>query len=69
MKENHTYSLFSQGENANGEDIDIPLQRSWQDVEYQYEDIQLEGNMFNPIKLPFVAYPNYLKGTASIRIK
>ncbi|MER2262106.1 MAG: DUF4179 domain-containing protein [Psychrobacillus sp.] len=69
MKENHLYSLFSQGENANGEDIDIPSQRSWQDVEYQYAEIQLEGNMLNPIKLPFYAYPNYLKGSASIQIK
>ncbi|WP_342560212.1 DUF4179 domain-containing protein [Psychrobacillus sp. FSL W7-1457] len=69
IKENHMYSLFSQGENAKGEDIDIPLDRSWQDEEYQYADIQLEGNMLNPIKLPFYAYPNYLEGTASIRIK
>ncbi|MCM3357851.1 DUF4179 domain-containing protein [Psychrobacillus sp. MER TA 171] len=69
MRDNHTYSLFSQGENEKGEDIYIPLQRSWKDVEYQYEDIQLEGNMFNPVKLPFYAYPNYLKGSASIRIK
>ena len=69
MKEKHTYSLFSQGENANGDIVDITSQSSWHYEEYQYAEIQLEGNMINPIKLPFYAYPNYLKGSASIQIK
>ncbi|QEY20925.1 DUF4179 domain-containing protein [Psychrobacillus sp. AK 1817] len=69
IKENHTYSLFSRGENANGEYVDMPYQSSWQDEEYQYASIQLEGNIMNAVKLPFDAYPNYLKGSASIQIK
>ncbi|MEK4484518.1 DUF4179 domain-containing protein [Psychrobacillus sp. FSL H8-0484] len=70
IRDNHTYSLFSQGENANGGDVSIPTEATWSDVDYNYSTITLEAkDIINPVKIPFIAYPNYLDGSVSIQIK
>ncbi|WP_166462377.1 DUF4179 domain-containing protein [Psychrobacillus vulpis] len=70
IRENHSYSLFSQGKNANGGVVEIPTQSTWNDEEYQYSEITLDAaDIINPVKIDFVAYPNYLDGSVSIQIK
>lgn len=70
IRENHMYSLFSQGENAKGEIVDIPRQGNRGNDDEQFSEITLdEKNIINPVKIDFIAYPNYLNGSVSIQIK
>lgn len=70
IRENHTYSLFSQGENATGDIVDIPTQSSWGDEEEQHAEITVDAkDIINPVKIDFIAYPNYLDGSVTIQIK
>ncbi|MGB3100833.1 MAG: hypothetical protein WBB56_02915, partial [Psychrobacillus psychrotolerans] len=70
IRENHMYSLFSQGENAKGEIIDIPRESNWGDQDEQFTEITIDENsIINPVKIEFVAYPNYLNGSVSLKVK
>lgn len=70
IRENHTYSLFSQGENAKGEIVDIGMQANWGDEEEQHAEITIDAkDIINPVKIDFIAYPNYLDGSVSIQVK
>ena len=70
IRENHMYSLFSQGENAKGEIVDIPEQSNRGNDEEQFSINTLnEKDIINPVRLDFIAYPNYLEGSVSIQIK
>ncbi|MEK3978844.1 DUF4179 domain-containing protein [Psychrobacillus sp. FSL K6-2836] len=70
IRENHMYSLFSQGENAKGEIVDIPEQSNRGNDEEQLSINTLnEKDIINPVRLDFIAYPNYLEGSVSIQIK
>lgn len=70
IRENHMYSLFSQGENAKGEIIDIPRESNWGDQDEQFTEITIDANsIINPVKIEFVAYPNYLNGSVSLKVK
>lgn len=70
IRENHMYSLFTDGENALGEVVDIPTQGTSSDGEYHFSEITLEAkDIINPVRLDFTAYPNYLDGSVSIKIK
>lgn len=70
IRENHMYALFSQGENAKGEVVDIPTESNWGDGEEQHSKITVDTkDIINPVKIDFVAYPNYLDGSISIQIK
>ncbi|KQL37044.1 DUF4179 domain-containing protein [Psychrobacillus sp. FJAT-21963] len=70
IRENHMYSLFTDGENALGEVVDIPTQGTSGDGEYHFSEITLEAkDVINPVRLDFTAYPNYLDGSVSIKIK
>ena len=70
IRENHIYSLFSQGENARGEVVDIPMVSNWGDEKEQYAQIKVDAKgIINPVKIDFVAYPNYLDGSVSIQVK
>lgn len=70
LRENHSYSLFSQGKNAKGGIVDIPTQSTWNDDEYQYSEITVDAaNLIDPVRIDFIAYPNYLNGSVSIQIK
>ncbi|WP_277587366.1 DUF4179 domain-containing protein [Psychrobacillus antarcticus] len=70
IRENHTYTLFSQGENAIGGVVDIPMQSSWGEEEGQFAEVSLDAKgIINPVKIDFIAYPNYLNGSVSIQIK
>lgn len=70
IREKHSYSLFSQGKNANGGVVDIPTQSTWSDEEYQYSEITIDATgIINPVRLDFIAYPNYLDGSVSVQIK
>ncbi|SDN27387.1 protein of unknown function [Psychrobacillus sp. OK028] len=70
IREDHMYSLFSQGENAKGEVVDIPRQSNGGNNDEQYAEITLDAkDIINPVRIDFIAYPNYLKGSVSIQIK
>ena len=70
IRKDHMYSLFSQGENAKGEIVDIPRQSNGGNNDEQYAEITLDGkDIINPVKINFISYPNYLNGSVSIRIK
>lgn len=70
IKENHMYTLFSQGENAKGEIVDIPIQSNRGNDEEQFSVNTLdEKDIINPVKIDFIAYPNYLDGSVTIQIK
>lgn len=70
IRENHSYSLFSQGKNANGGVVDIPTQSTWNYEEYQYSEITIDAaSIINPVRIDFIAYPNYLDGSVSVQIK
>ncbi|QUG40392.1 DUF4179 domain-containing protein [Psychrobacillus sp. INOP01] len=70
IRENHMYSLFSQGENAKGKVVDIPTQSNRGDEEEQFSEITLDAkDIINPVKIDFIAYPDYLGGSVSIQIK
>lgn len=70
IRENYMYTLFSQGENAKGEIVDIPGQSNHGNDKEQFSINTLdEKDIINPIRLDFIAYPNYLDGSASIQIK
>ncbi len=68
---NHHISLFSSGIDAKGKTVDISSSSSSQMEDYEYvHNLSFESEDFvNPVKLPFDYYPNYLEGSASIRIK
>ena len=70
IRENHMYSLFSQGENAKGEIIDIPRESNWGDQDEQFTEVTIDAKgIINPVKIEFVAYPNYLNGSVSLQVK
>lgn len=70
IRENHMYSLFSQGENAKGEIIDIPRESNWGDKDEQFTEVTIDAKgIINPVKIEFVAYPNYLNGSVSLQVK
>ena len=70
IREDYMYSLFSQGENAKGEIVEIPTQGNRGNNDEQYTKITLdEKDIINPVKIDFIAYPNYLDGSVSIQIK
>ena len=70
IRQNYMYSLFSQGENVKGQIVEIPTQRNWVYEEEQHTEITLDAKgIINPVKIDFVAYPNYLNGSGSIQIK
>lgn len=70
IRENYMYTLFSQGENAKGEIVDIPGQSNHGNDKEQFSINTLdEKDIINPVRLDFIAYPNYLDGSASIQIK
>ena len=70
IRENHMYTLFSQGENAKGEIVDIPKQSNRGDDKEQFSINTLdEKDIINPVRLDFIAYPNYLDGSVSIQVK
>lgn len=69
-RKNHIYSLLSQGENAKGEIVDIPIQSNRGNDEEQFSVNTLdEKDIINPVKLYFTSYPNYLDGSVSFQIK
>ncbi|MFJ5769441.1 DUF4179 domain-containing protein [Psychrobacillus sp. NPDC093180] len=70
IRENHSYSLFSQGKNRNGGVVDIPSQSMRGDGEHEYSEIIVDAaDIINPVRIDFIAYPNYLDGSMSIQIK
>ena len=70
IRENHSYSLFSQGKNRNGGVVDIPTQSMRSDGEHQYSEITVNAaDIINPVRIDYIAYPNYLDGSVSIQIK
>lgn len=69
-RKNHISSLLSQGENAKGEIVDIPIQSNRGNDEEQFSVNTLdEKDIINPVKLYFISYPNYLDGSISFKIK
>lgn len=70
IREDHMYSLFSQGENVKGEIVDILRQGNSGNNDEQFSEITLDAKgIINPVKIDFVAYPNYLNGSVSIQVK
>ena len=70
IRENYMYTLFSQGVNAKGEIVDIPGQSNHGNDKEQFSINTLdEKDIINPVRLDFIAYPNYLDGSASIQLK
>lgn len=70
IRENHSYTLFSQGKNAKEGDVDIPTQSIRGDGENVYSEITVDAaTIINPVRIAFIAYPNYLDGSVSVQIK
>lgn len=70
IRENLIYTLFSQGENAKGEIVEIPTQSNRGDEVEQFSEITVDAkDIINPVKIDFIAYPNYLDGSVSIQVK
>lgn len=69
-EEHFGYFLFSNIENADGEDINSSEQSMWNGDGFEYNRISLEGlNLKNPLKVNLWAYPNYIKKAVSVEIK
>ncbi|MFJ7825628.1 DUF4179 domain-containing protein [Psychrobacillus sp. NPDC096623] len=69
-RKDHMYALFSQGENALGEVVDLLGESNSGNENEQYAEVTIDTkDIINPVKLDFVAYPNYLDGSVSIQIK
>ena len=70
IRENHSYSIFSQGVNAKGETVNIPSLMTSSGLETEYAEAVLDAKgIINPVKIDFIAYPNYLDGSVTIQIK
>lgn len=70
IRENHSYSIFSQGVNAKGETVDIPSLMTSSGLEIEYAEAMLDAKgIINPVRIDFVAYPNYLDGSVTVQIK
>lgn len=66
---NHFYQMFSQAVDANGEDVEsngssYSLHEEFQESSYTF---QTKG-IANPVRIYFISYENYLKGSATVDI-